>query len=573
MSTNPEASNVATQRLVLNSTLPCANHSDNAAPCNKAGDFACGNCLLVAYCSKTCQIAHWPIHRVDCKSPLMKSDWEPAHFPQQRTPGFLDDDLPETPNIYLWGDVPAMDVIRLDNNEGRDFQAPGNLRNALFSVVNLPEDYRGHLEIVLNDNELAMVARNVIFLLIFFLEDNPEVAAEYVLHVWYSVLLTKPCHSMLQDKIKPVVKAVCDKIAQKPSSTLQSKIWTFGDSSLRLILTRDNWFSLLSYFDLPQDLTADSALLVRSKVMADSKKVNRFEEALCSKPGGPERVAAAKFRSDGILLPYGQRRDEFTVPNPTIFRAKKGWPMVHDADPTLEWPMKAVHEFDIGPAKKDFCLSIFHRRLRSTPVAFEHLLADVRSLPDFRDWKLFDRIDASNLPDIGYIGVNETLKTLSPLLQPTTVNSHATLVMLFVNAINEMIVKDELDPHRSSRNPANTEGQMVKVMQLMPKQSLEGSGNKNYLKTLAALPLVENMDGYFNRYMQIRGFEDNGKKVGLQMKDNHTIIDRWPLKAPDRIPTKEDQEYFALLLASGHSGQHRYVEWKRIAETEAEDAD
>ncbi|KAI0838466.1 hypothetical protein F5Y06DRAFT_303779 [Hypoxylon sp. FL0890] len=583
MSTDLETVNVAMERLVLNSKLSCANDSDAATPCEKAGAFTCGGCLLVTYCSKACQAAHWHIHRKDCKSPLMKNTWEPCYFEQGREPDFMGVELLEAMTgmrIYLWGDVPAIDVIRLGENEGHNFKgpldiffaAPGNIRNAIFSIVNLPQSYRGPLNIVINDMDIAMVARNVIFLLIFFLEDDPATAAIHVLHTWYSALVTESCHSFLKDKVKPVVKAVCDEIAQKTGSTLMGKTWSFGDSSLRLVLTRNNWLALLSYFDVPEGLSKDSAQLLRGKITSHPAKIDCFERDLCNKSPSA-RVAMAKFRRDGILLPFGQRREDFTVPNPTIFCTGKPWPLVEDADPTLEWPMKATLEFNIGPAKNDVYGKLyyylrqlfvdFHRELRSRPIKFEHLQTDVRSLPNHVSEKRFDRIDASNLPDIGYIGIKETLRVLGPLLQPTAVNSHATLVMLFVNAINEMILIDDSYPPTRRLRAENMETQRLKAKRYMSEQTLSVSNNTNFLKLVASQALVHDMDGYFNRYMGMRRFEELGLIADLQMKYPHTIIDPWPMKLPDRRPTKEDQEYFAMLLASGHTGQERYVEWKR----------
>ncbi|KAI1407308.1 hypothetical protein F5Y13DRAFT_183489 [Hypoxylon sp. FL1857] len=578
------------QRLVLNPRMPCANDCNAATPCNEAGTSACGGCLLVAYCSKACQTAHWPVHRQDCNSLLRKSTWEPSYFAEGREPQFLDDDPPKLEDffhIYLWGDVPAVDVIRLSENEGREFRgsldilfaAPGNIRNAIYSVVNLPQSYRGPLNILVNDFELAMVARNVIFLLIFFLEDDPTMAAEYVLHIWYSALVTKQCHSMLQEKIKPVIKAVCDKIVHKPGSVLLSKTWSFGDSSLRLVLTRDRWFSLLSYFDVPRGLAKDSAHLLRANVTADLDKVDHFERDLCHKSPAA-RVATAKFRHDGILLPFGQRREEFMVPNPTIFYAGRPWPLVEDADPTSEWPIKAAAEFNIGPAKNDVYGKLyhylrqlfvdFHRQLRSLPLKFEHLHTDVRVLQNYISGKQFDRIDASNLPDIGYIGVNETLRTLSPLLKPMTVNRHATLIMLFVNAINEMVLP-EYCRSPLSRRYIRREDRIDKVRQYLTGKYLTSSYNTNELMVIEGINLIYDMDKYFNRFMKLRRFKEFGSNAGVQMKNKHTIIDPWPLKIPNGRPTKEARDYFALLLASGHTGQERYVEWKLKDDTEVED--
>ena len=50
--------------------------------------------------------------------------------------------------------------------------ASGDLRNVVRSVNALPEDYAGHLDIIINDKNPLVVLRNVIILMILgFVED------------------------------------------------------------------------------------------------------------------------------------------------------------------------------------------------------------------------------------------------------------------------------------------------------------------------------------------------------------------------------------------------------------------
>lgn len=299
------------------------------------------------------------------------------------------------------------------------------MRNAIVSVTSLPLGYRGPITLVLNDRDIDIVARNVIFLLVFFVEENAAVAAEHVVHIWYSALIPETCSDMLHDKLKPLVQDVCDKIAHKPGSALLGKTWKFGDSSLRVVLTRDNWFSLLPYFDIPQGLSQNTAQQVRRGVMSAEERVDYVDRALymCSPPA---RLAMAKFRNNGILLPFGKLHDGFTVPNPcvycsfdvwtlltfirlsrTIFRLPNEWPMMDSADPTAGWSMMLLHEFNIGPAKNDVygklyyylksLFADFHCRLRCMPVGFELLHVDARLVPTSLEGKGFDRIDVSVL--------------------------------------------------------------------------------------------------------------------------------------------------------------------------------
>ena len=41
--------------------LPCAF-------CGKASFETCTNCMATHYCCKSCQVKHWPVHKLPCKS-------------------------------------------------------------------------------------------------------------------------------------------------------------------------------------------------------------------------------------------------------------------------------------------------------------------------------------------------------------------------------------------------------------------------------------------------------------------------------------------------------------------------
>lgn len=73
------------------------------------------------YCSKDCQVSHWPIHKLDCKSDLAKDSWQPAWVREHRNPAFVGNgpDLQTFGHLnYLWGNIPAIDVLNVGKNEG-----------------------------------------------------------------------------------------------------------------------------------------------------------------------------------------------------------------------------------------------------------------------------------------------------------------------------------------------------------------------------------------------------------------------------------------------------------------------
>ena len=61
-------------------------------------------------------------------------------------------------------------------------------------------------------------------------------------------------------------------------------------------------------------------------------------------------------------------------------------------------------------------------------------------------------------------------------------------------------------------------------------------------------------------------FAEGSQLVGAQIKDRHTVIEKWPFRLKLRPGQPGAQEEFDRLLGGGMSGKERYVEWKRIFE-------
>ena len=122
----------------------CANWTPDES-CTLEGSFVCKNCKLVAvsltnhtigqslilthtkYCGAICQKLHWPNHKLECRSPLNKSSWIPEWDRTNRAPiwaiGEASQNLhnPFGSSKYLWGNVPAIDILRISRNEGESY--------------------------------------------------------------------------------------------------------------------------------------------------------------------------------------------------------------------------------------------------------------------------------------------------------------------------------------------------------------------------------------------------------------------------------------------------------------------
>ncbi|KAH7224169.1 hypothetical protein BKA60DRAFT_594076 [Fusarium oxysporum] len=400
--------------------------------CKNIGKSSCTNCRLVV-----------PIHKVDCKSPYTKKTWEPGWSVEGQTPTFMRDEDPVTfgGKKYLFGNVPALDVLRLGAHEGEAcgnqlrllFSASGDLRNVVQTITQLPPSYEQPIEIIMDDHEFDVVARNVIILLLALTADDQDEAADYILHIWYSSFIRKSHFDKLKQRMRPLIQSVCD------------KTWTFEKRSVRLVLEKEAWDKLLSFMDVPDGLTIDKANEVRKAVtLARSRFDHRDRYYLFLSPS--HRVAKQRFRQDGLLLPFGARRSEHCEPNPTFFQSLDSWSMPDCVDPLCGWSLHEVDKTPIGLATSDIygkpfyyvrsMLEKFMDRMSKSTIAFQLLQVHAATLPNHLD-ESFDRIDVSNISDSGYLGAHRTVALVALLLRAPPTNPHATLITWFMNLIDE----------------------------------------------------------------------------------------------------------------------------------------
>ena len=198
---------------------------------------------------------------VDCKTAA-------CHKAAGRIPRFISFEVAPFVSFgqqrFIWRNMPALDILKMKDNEGlkelsRDisliFAASGDCRNAIKSVVGLPKGYKGRCTVVLNDRDFAVVARNVIILL-SALQLDPGVNVPIMIHLWYSALIPAIMLETLQKEVLPYIKDVCAKIKDKLATSLQEKTFKLSNGSLHLLLKKEQWFQLASFFKVPKGLTS-----------------------------------------------------------------------------------------------------------------------------------------------------------------------------------------------------------------------------------------------------------------------------------------------------------------------------
>ncbi|KAM0319007.1 hypothetical protein ACHAPQ_010503 [Fusarium lateritium] len=557
---------------------PCSNWSGDGPSCSNSGKFTCGNCHLVAYCGQECQKSHWFTHKVKCKSALSKANWAPDWFLQSRQPAFVGEDTQKKfgGSKYLWGNVPALDILRLEDNEGKAykkklnllFAASGDIRNVIKTIAKLPEGHVKPVNITINDRDFDIVARNVIMLLIALTAEDQDAAIDCIIHVWYSAFIRKSDLDIIQQRVRPLIANICEEQKDKPADHSIVTTWEFGQWSLRLDLQKSAWDDLLLFTKIPKDLTAEKANEIRTATtLAESRKDYRDRHFLFLSRF--RRVAAQHFREDGILQPFGSQRAEFSVPNPTIFQEDTSvWPMHDNADPLDGWSAKDVESTLYGPAKADIYGKLFHYlrsvlraflgRIAGLKVSFRLLQVDVRMLPGRLTDGTFDRIEASNITDSCYLGIDNTVLSLVPMLREVQVNPYATLITLFMNAVHELMGRQVHLP-----NPALDNGATQRLHRYLPvRPPIRGTYDPQVVKLSSARNSVRYYDDYFDYFMRVFDFHKVAKDVGAIIKDEHTIVEKWPFRLKLQPGQPGAQEEFGHLMSGGVSGTERYVEWK-----------
>ncbi|KIW63760.1 hypothetical protein PV04_08738 [Phialophora macrospora] len=509
------------------------------------------------------------------KSPYLKETWKPAWAKEGRQPTFIGSDGPDLAAFggkqYLWGNMPALDVLNLKQNEGLDetrdysllFAASGDIRNLVKSLTGLPSAYTGRCHVTINDREFDIVGRNAI-LILTALRFDPEVATPIILHIWYSAFIPAAVLDLLQLHILSQVDDVCTKIQSKPLSSLQAKTWTYENRSLRLVLRKEQWFRLKTMFSLPEGLSYSKAQKIRRSVTLAPERKDYVDRALYAQPP-PWRVSKMKFREDGIILPFGSSRREFDTPNPTFYQTME-WPMKDDSDPLRGWCVADVLQHSPS-AKRDlygslfFCvrnlLLEFCRRIRRFAVEIQMFQVDALELPNLLRDRSFDRIEVSNITDRGYLGPELTLSTFGSLLKPKSDNPKAILLGLFLNAIFE---NGQYDTSVVASLKANGE-RMAKYLTItrdMFSRDREIS-NPDLLRFMEASSMFHDYEKPFSHFMEQCRFREISASAGLRMKEENSIVEPWPMRLADGASKEE----FDVLYASGQVGCERYVEWER----------
>lgn len=180
--------------------------------------------------------------------------------------------------------------------------------------------------------------------------------------------------------------------------------------------------------------------------------------------------------------------------------------MPDNADPRHGWPAEDVASTPSGAASADIYVKLYFylRKMISSSLArlrglkgasFELFQVDATALPELLGPGSFARIDVSNISDSGWLGIHRTLAYMIPLLQNKVDNPHATLITLFMNAVDETMT----DEDRIQDMTQNSTSSRRLLQYLPPSGSLVSKYDPKLIKFNMGRDLVTEYDYVFNR--------------------------------------------------------------------------
>ncbi|KAK0390795.1 hypothetical protein NLU13_0298 [Sarocladium strictum] len=562
----------------------CANWRDSGPACNDEGRLPCEVCHLVLYCSTACRNAHEDIHVEDCAHGLTQTTWFPKWFAENRIPVFIKDREVVHPLtrrvpriIYSWGNMPAIDLLDVEFNEGIETQrhlriltVESDIRHGVQTIARLPDGFIGQITLTYSNDNMDMCARNILLVMLTYLVGDKDVAVDCMIHVWYSAYL-KPCHvRILTEIIRPYIAQAAQVASDQRGDETLCRTFVENGRGLRIALTPAQWQALLTYFDFCQedDAYEPQSAIARNEVMAsDAYEDERDLVLLRNLPHC--RVAITKFWRDGVVQPFGQDCSEFTIPNPMLFH-NGDWTVEELADPFDGWDFPAIVTRASHMPKSDlygrlYCylqglFGNFVKKAHDKVVRFEMLNTSLEEIHSYVEPRSFARIDATAVTESPDYGVRQVFENLGHLLELPEINPHAAVLGLYVQKIEDELMKHEdLGPNAEQREAV---GQLLDL----DSDAMDEQYSKEMIRCHDALPLVLDVDEAFSRWSRNSGFLNYLRANGLKLKTNHSIVRKWPTRIDLQSTASMGnlRRAFSLSMASPHGGGERLVEIQRV---------
>ncbi|XP_078000257.1 uncharacterized protein LOC144452920 [Glandiceps talaboti] len=544
-----------------------AKISQNCGCCRKETSTAkrCSACLTIWYCGSDCQRKHWKFHKASCEQTrediinIAKAGQIPTRREQGQKFGYT--------GVYYWGNVPAVDMLKLPQNEWNDnqfdklhilFAGVGDLRNIIKTGASLPNAFKGQVEFYLNDEDENILARNMLFLFMMFTCDYIAPTADALVQLWYSISITDDHQQRLEKSLKEL-----SKINREDLLVITNSKINISEEHLRsLKAVWSIWLKSLQEGGPQNHIIKQRHFYIS----IDSGSVNGWSNYMRCIPE-QHKQSIQEWLDNGVLLASrNPKKEEAIFQNVTLLNKNKlsgencfltpellmfpEWylnePLVYsisaDSTPFTCWDyVEAKSQCNVPDVSEMYSVYIsdviqkFAFNLRKGLLSFQFVLGNCFQLTreiNPEETK-FDRIATSNLSD--YYGIPVILNYFKPFLNST--NPKSVIITELMNW--ERAVKAVYgDPFRLQnpfllRDATNLSGQIrdtgISFEDLTMRCFIEYSDTFlpfiNYLRADFLLHKTKTSQGEINR-KNIPTFTEISRYNGLSLRDYHHELNR-----------------------------------------------
>ncbi|KAJ8091751.1 hypothetical protein PM082_020986 [Marasmius tenuissimus] len=572
-------------------TLTCGNHMGRMPVaihrrCSNKGTIPCLGCHLVKYCSERCQKQHWPQHSSSCANPYLDKSWQPRWIMENREPRFLASlswfhnlvhTTPNPPHV-----LPALDVLRLSYNEGegakeQDFKicfiSCTDIRNLVKTVNNLPKDYSGRCEIVLNDTDATVINRNLV-VLFALLGAGPSLdeASELATHLMYSTALTPQCAEYVQ-RCVDYIYASDTSPKQQSVMSFRVRLATRGiGSTIYSTQTAMGVRQLMEMFHGHPSFTLSSAMKGMYCTTTQHDNADNWDWFM-SKLTPPHRMSFKNYRETGILSPFSLYTTNFTHPNRLLFSPHGEW--LGDYNPLRGWDISSVlssgEKHGVDSADILGCLFFhvksqlreFACRIKDLKVHIHLTQFDLKILskgllsgalgPRFEGGACFDRIDTGCL--VEEVGIRECLAEWGPLLKK---DNRCATILMSTRTWHEGLPGG----YGSTLARSNPRVALASIMEKCFKiPGLHTKFKKSFAQGLRSpklLRMIESLDAFcdhdqaFQEYLKAQNMNtpSDSEALGVELRRQHRVHPKRfgvPLQAREhQLPSLSRNEFYQL---------------------------
>ncbi|KAI8960337.1 hypothetical protein F5Y11DRAFT_349589 [Daldinia sp. FL1419] len=457
----------------------------------------------------------------------------------------------------------------------------GDLRNVVKTVAGIPEDHKGQINIVINDEDFNTIARAFIILTYLLYHDDVAEATENAIHLWYSFCIPSSIDGWMRESLVEFVREEIrlnnkgsenenvdrlfwDELGLDCRGTVVRK--ELAPISISLDMPRQHWYRLEGY--LLRESNWKMCKSARESIVLTENRRDYREQYLFRQPSR-ERPSHMAFKYDGILKPFGRELFYYNTPNLTLFDGSRGvyeWLIDDTKGPERGWSRSEFKKMSTGLAKNDILgklyyylqdlLSTFHARMRTLNIHFFLEYGPLHLMDQILKRKTFDRILLPEENLHPYI-VADIAHWPSEFFNPR--NHHATLITpIKLSSLGSM----KLPTHDSRRhlgailsnNPSvplprdlYTSAPLFNPRELILRETF--SRNEECAQELMSPCLSKDVSYGF--LFAKWDTNDNVRKKAV-----NDIVEMWPY-LPDKYPSERNKD----LICEDRYPTVKYVEW------------